>query len=763
MYRLLLLFICLINTSLLFGHPVNDNDSGCAHLIGLAKEELQNENYTKLKRSLLSLSEKLGSLSHDCKVDYLLLQGKYQFNEGDFDFAITYFEDAKKLCLENSFSDRYIESTYFLALANIDRSEKEFAAKLLDDIIFSKANLENSEFINEIFETRAMLYSLRGEHEKAMQCLKSSIKFLGAGENNLAIRTQILNQIATNYQTLGQVDSSIFYFKKLISLKEEAKDAQGILSDYSTLGGLYKEIGSYENAQKYYMDAMKQSQEIQDSLSLLSAYVDIANVYLEQRLVSPAFAYAEKAEQLSKQKHILFVEGQSYQLKGAILEIDNQKDMALELYTKALNVFQKLELKENIADLHLSIAELFGDKDNLYKAESALRKALQIRLESKDKTGELNSKLALCNVLIKLNKSEKEIKRWLMDAFVIAQETNNKTACQEAYYLQSQLDERLGNYRSALTNFKKHYKVRDSILNQENATIVRELEERYLTAEKNKEIALQQKQISVQELALKKRNTQITQLLSGLLIFMILSFLIFITYQRNKMFNKQKLSVIEKEKEAQILRAMVSGEEQERRRIARDLHDGLGANLATVKMRIDALRNNIPGIEKLESYNKAEELIDDACANVRKISHNMMPGSLSRHGLEVALQDICDAIQAANQLEVTFIPFGLDNIIDEVVEINIFRIIQELLKNIIKHAEAKEVIVQLSVEDDRLHMVVEDDGRGFDASNISVFEGIGMRSIQSRVTYLNGNINIDSSLGHGSTFNIEIPLKTIKN
>ena len=220
--------------------------------------------------------------------------------------------------------------------------------------------------------------------------------------------------------------------------------------------------------------------------------------------------------------------------------------------------------------------------------------------------------------------------------------------------------------------------------------------------------------------------------------------------------------MIEKERETQILRAMVSGEEQERRRIARDLHDGLGANLATVKMRINAVRNSIPRIQEQESYNKAEELVDEACENIREISHNMMPGSLNRYGLEVALQDMCEAIQDSNEIDLAFIPFGLDKIVDEAVEINIYRIVQELLKNIVKHADAKEGIVQLTLEDNKLHIVVEDDGKGFDMESTNVFEGIGMGSIQSRVIYLDGKMDIESSPGKGTTFNIEIPIQTGK-
>ena len=755
-----LFFFCFTAFLSLNGQSDLNSAFNCEKKLEQAESELHHEEFSKLRKSISALTEHGSTLSPDCELRFLMLQGKYHYNDGNASLAAVYFEDAKSLSNQNSISEYLTESSYYLALAKIDDNKKEKAAEVLDEIIADKNQLLESDLAYEILDTRSMLHSSKGAHEEAMECLKGALSFISSTGNEAALKTQILNQVATNYQTLGKVDSSIFYYEKLIALKTETKDIQGLLSDYSTVGGLYKEMGSYEEAQKYFMNAIKKGEEIKDTLSLLTTYIDIAKVYMEQRLIDPALEYTEKAASLSKEKKALLIEGQSYQLKGSILESADQKDRALFFYNKALDVFEKLGLKQNIADIHLVTAGLFGNEDNLDKAELALNKALEIRLESRDKTGELNTKLALCDVLLKLDKDSGKVKVWLEDCFKIAKATNNKSAIQEYYYLQSTLDEKLGQFTSALSNYKKHNHVRDSISNQKIAKEVRSLEKLYETAKKDKEIALQQKQIAEQQGALKKRNTQIVQLLSGLLVLIILSFLTFITYQRNKVFNEQKLSVVEKEKEAQILRAMVSGEEQERRRIARDLHDGLGANLATVKMRISALRNTIPGIQDADSYNKAEELIDAACDNVREISHDMMPGSLSKYGLEVALEDMCDAIQKSNEIDVSFIPFGLDKIVDEVSEINIYRIVQELLKNVIKHAEAKEVIVQLSLEDDLLHIVVEDDGKGFDMERLNIFEGIGIGSIQSRVIYLNGKMDIDSQTNKGCTVNIEIPIST---
>ena len=749
------IFLCLD----LAGQKQNTS-SNCNKLIDIAKSQIDEDEYAEAKKTIISIAKLQNELDPQCEIDFQLLRGNLNLNEGNARLAQIFFQDAIKICKKYNLPDDMVEASYLLALSYIDDSKKKEAAATLDKILSSKETLIQSEVLYEVLETRAMLYSTEGAHDKAMQALKEAIVYMEKNKKAPDLQIQLLNQVATNYQSLGMIDSSIHYYTKLISLKTQINDESGLLSDYSTLGGLYKEIGNYKAAQTAYIETIKYGEALNDSLTLITVYNDIARVYLAQRLIDPALDYAEKAANLSKIKNAFLSEGRSYHIKAEIFDAVKKVDRAILYYDKALEVYKKLGHKQSIADVQLRLAALFGNEKNLEEAELALREALLIRMDTKDKTGELNTKLALCEVSLKLDKNLSEVSSWLEDCLKIAKLTSNKSSLQETYRLKGNHLEKKGSHQQALSHYKMYTSLRDSILNQENAKIVRDLEKKYETAEKDKAIAQQEVEIGQQKIALKKRSTQIVQLMVGLLVLGILGFLIIITFQRNKVFNEQKLSVIEKEKETQVLRAMVSGEEQERRRVARDLHDGLGATMATVKMRVTALQNHLPEIINLESYQKAEELIDDACNSIREISHDMMPGSLNKYGLEVALQDMCDAIQNSNKIEVSFIPYGLDKIMDDVVEVNIFRIVQELLKNTMKHAEAKEVIVQLSLDEDNLNIIVEDDGKGMDLNNLKTDDGIGLGSIRSRVIYLDGKMDIDSQAGKGTTININIPIIT---
>jgi signal transduction histidine kinase len=226
---------------------------------------------------------------------------------------------------------------------------------------------------------------------------------------------------------------------------------------------------------------------------------------------------------------------------------------------------------------------------------------------------------------------------------------------------------------------------------------------------------------------------------------------------KNKQLSKQRFALLQKEQEMKQLKALIAGEEKERKRISQELHDGLGAVLATVKMRISSISDKSPNIINNDNYLKAEELIDEACQTVRDISHRMTPFILEQNGLEYAISELCLTISQTQKIEIHFNPYQIDLIESDILKITIYRVTQELVKNIIKHAEATEVIVQVTVEDENIEVLVEDDGKGFDTTQIK--GGIGLDNIRSRVEYLKGSLEIESEINKGSTFLINLPLK----
>jgi signal transduction histidine kinase len=207
----------------------------------------------------------------------------------------------------------------------------------------------------------------------------------------------------------------------------------------------------------------------------------------------------------------------------------------------------------------------------------------------------------------------------------------------------------------------------------------------------------------------------------------------------------------------QSMQSLIDGQESERERIAQELRDSLGGLLSTIKLRFDKLVHDQKIMEK-EDFTKLHNLIDAACGEVRSISNDLKPGSLEKLGLLEAIKDLLNRYKLEQGPEIIFQYFGFNypGTIDSNVALNIYRVIQELVNNAIKHAKCKEIFVQISKSINEMTITVEDDGIGFDAETVQ--KGMGLENIRSRVNYLRGEFNIESSDNQGTLFLVLIPL-----
>jgi PAS domain S-box-containing protein len=215
------------------------------------------------------------------------------------------------------------------------------------------------------------------------------------------------------------------------------------------------------------------------------------------------------------------------------------------------------------------------------------------------------------------------------------------------------------------------------------------------------------------------------------------------------------------ESERQILSAIIKGEERERERFAREMHDGLGPLLSTIKLYVNELDSvSISDAERKDLIRHSNELIDDAVNSTRNISNNLMPTVINSYGLIKAVQAFCDKVNKTNQLKIAFETEHIEERLDSDVELIFFRVISELINNTIKHAKAKNIYIMLIKYDKRLVLYFKDDGVGFVVDEIinADNKGMGLKNIISRVKSINGKYSFSSSPGNGFTLKIEITL-----
>ncbi|HEX2532976.1 MAG TPA: ATP-binding protein, partial [Chitinophagaceae bacterium] len=232
----------------------------------------------------------------------------------------------------------------------------------------------------------------------------------------------------------------------------------------------------------------------------------------------------------------------------------------------------------------------------------------------------------------------------------------------------------------------------------------------------------------------------------GLVLVSLLAGLLYLRQKARKKAHAQAVQALKQEKEIQLLQALMQGEEQERSRIAKDLHDGAAGMLAAVKMHFSTLGFQHHEVLQAEGYRQGLQLLDEAAAEVRKTSHNLMPEVLMHHGLDEALRRYCHNLSNSRSLHIQYDSWGSFGRFRDSFELSVYRIVQELLNNIVKHSKANEAIVQVSVQDSLLSITIEDNGIGFQKSPS---DGMGLNALRSRVQALHGKIEWDSAAGSG--------------
>lgn len=319
---------------------------------------------------------------------------------------------------------------------------------------------------------------------------------------------------------------------------------------------------------------------------------------------------------------------------------------------------------------------------------------------------------------------------------------------------------RLGNVEQALYWADQYIVLSDSLYENKFQKDIIELETRYKNAENERKIAALQAE--TEKATLESRNTKLVNwmlVLVSLFLSIIMIFSIILYRNSRKLARQmelhyqQQLKDTEQKQQIQVSRALMQGEEQERKRLAIDLHDGLGGRLAAIKTRLSHIASKQSNGNERDLLSLQDQL-DISSNELRRIARNMMPESLLQLGLEPALKDMCDSMSSA-VTHITFEAFGLDNLLMQEKQVNIYRMVQELLTNAIRHAHATEVLVQCSQNASVFFITVEDNGKGFALVSNSHSKGIGLGNVRTRVEYLNGKLDIASVEGEGTTINIE--------
>ena len=360
-------------------------------------------------------------------------------------------------------------------------------------------------------------------------------------------------------------------------------------------------------------------------------------------------------------------------------------------------------------------------------------------------------------------------KEKLLEVLPYVEQKSSLRNKQMVYHNLASTTSKLQQYQEAVNWYEAYKKVTDTLDADQHDTHILELEEKYQAAEKEKALLQAKTENQYQQLSLQRTRTILGILLLIIIVLTVISYVWFTSLKQKKVLAEQKEKLLNEELNSQrqqeklnVYHAMLQGQEHERSRIARDLHDGLGGMLASVKLKLSAVattinQHEIKGQSHMELYTIINQL-DHSVNELRRVARNMMPESLLYMGLEAALQDLCNAM-CNSDLKIDFQSSNLSKHYPQAFQIAVYRMVQELLTNAVKHSGGTQVWVQCREEDEKFFISVEDNGKGFDLNHDSFGkQGVGISNIRNRVEILNGELEIDTSLGRGTSFHIQIAI-----
>lgn len=317
-----------------------------------------------------------------------------------------------------------------------------------------------------------------------------------------------------------------------------------------------------------------------------------------------------------------------------------------------------------------------------------------------------------------------------------------------------------GNYAKSAWHWSVYSGMRDSMTREKKMELVYNVEMKYRLADKERELAQKELSIAINENKIKIRNIWIGIILTFTTLIIVLGLLFFRNNKNKQKLQSEKIRNLHQELAIGNLQAMIAGEEKERSRIARDLHDGMGGTLAVIRTRLSNVFRKVEtdNVQAQTDMTDILLLLEEASAELRKTAHNLMPEILLREGLTNATLLFCERIRKGYMLEITTEIWGEQRRLPDDLELIAYRIIQELIHNIQKHARATQALVQIVYHTSVMSVTVEDNGTGIHENNTGQNEGTGLKNIRERVTSLHGVMDISATAGKGTSIYIELPL-----
>jgi two-component system NarL family sensor kinase len=631
---------------------------------------------------------------------------------------------------------------------------------------------------------------------------------------------EALSSLGGYYTSKGVHDSAAYYYNKLMRLGMDNKNERIIAKANIGFGLIADYQADYPAAISKFLLALKYAESVRDTVGIATATGNMGNAYIRLKQYPKAIKLLNSSIDLyTKKGMVRQAANNTSSLARAYKGVGN-KQKELELKLKALSMFKSLGYKKGIATVCINLGVYYESAGNFTESLKYNNIALQNSRAINDKGNIAILFNNMSDLYLELGKTDTAI-LYNDSAWYYAKRSGDKLSQSDALLYKANILHTLGRHMEAGLATDAYLEIKDSIYNEKSQRQIADMEVKYETEKKQSQIVLLNKENSIktlelqnnlltikknqadlneqqqallisqlkiknkdqkiinqqldalqkeqnikvlqrksliQNLELKNKNLQVKQrnyAITGIIISIaaVLA-IIYLSYKRRTLkYQNQLQAEVFKQNEI-ATKAVFEGEQKERIRIARDLHDSIGQMLSVVKMNLSTQNHNYPD----RATGATLELVDKTIAEVRNISHNLIPEELN-FGLFAAIEDMCEKINmgGGTQVMVSIPDEARQHHFEQSNQLSIYRIVQEVLGNMVKHSQATEVDLQVLTGEYHMTIAIKDNGKGFDTGEIQNSKGIGWKNIMARVNLLDGEMNVQSEKLTGTQIEITIP------
>lgn len=605
-----------------------------------------------------------------------------------------------------------------------ETNNPDSALLLYEQALKLSQQLNYTRGIISYYTNATYVYNILGNYDTALILNLKSVEIARAFGDPERLAA-CLGNVGATYISMQQHEKALEYQLQIIPLYEKLNDQIKLSTLYSNLSYTYSNIKQYKKAIEYGEMSLRIGRQIKNEYSITTTLVNLSTVYILIGEIDKAIKALEEARGIARRtnnQYALLIT--SLNLGDANIKLGNFSKLE-SYYAEALTLAKKLGDQESVV-----IALRGKGLDNFYK-----KKIVEAELFANQ-----SLQLAVANNMI--------------------------DQIGKAYTVLADIAILKGDFRTNNYYAIKSDSIRTLLFNESIAENIQELEAKYESEKKEQQIKQLEQEADIKDLSIRQNRLLNFILVGSLLAVLAIVLLARRAYQQKKRIlekenalNQSRIAELETEKQLMASEAVIKGQDEERGRLAKDLHDGLGGLLSGVKFSLANMKSTvILDADSALVFERSLDMLDHSISELRRVAHNMMPEVLVKFGLSEALKSYCDRMRESQIFKIDFQSIGMEERLSSNTEIFVYRIVQELLNNTARHAKATQVLVQLARQNNEVSITVEDDGSGFDKSMVDKATGAGWGNIRSRVDYLKGKLDILSATGQGTSVHITIPV-----